>query len=289
MGKRKFAGRSYVWLYSILVLVVTWTISITLFTDPNLDTDSIIVIIPIAVAMFSPALLALIFKKITYKGRKIKSVFSIKTLNKKSLLFGIFYPIVFIFLCVLIALVLNIGEIDYKRIPKLGEVFQIVVSIIINMIIILGEEYGWRGYLLPELTKDYGKIKATVIVGIVWALFHIPAIYLSAKASGMSNPLMVCIIQAFAAFVFSFSFSYCYYLSGNIIPVLIMHSIWNEINTAVLGSISSNNKGILQGNLLYINGEGIVGLVMGAALIYWFVRQFQKGRHFPALDIDSMS
>lgn len=286
MNKRKLSEKNYVGLYSIIVLVITWIISITLFSDPELDTNSIIVIIPLAIAMFSPALLALIFKRITYKNKKIKSVFSVKTLNKRSFLFGIFYPVVFIFVCVLIALVLNIGEVDYQRIPNLSEIFQIIVSVFINLLIVLGEEYGWRGYLLPELTKDHGKIKATVIVGIVWALFHIPAIYFSAIASGMSNPLMVCIVQAFAAFAFSFSFSYCYYLSGNLIPVLFMHSIWNEINAAILGNVSSNSKGILHGNLLLINGEGIIGLVLGSILIYWFIRQFQKGKHFSVSEND---
>ncbi len=62
-----------------------------------------------------------------------------------------------------------------------------------------------------------------------------------------------------------------------------MHSIWNEINTLVLGNISSNKQGILHGNLLYINGEGIVGLVIGALLVLWFVAQFRKEKKISTL------
>lgn len=278
MNIQKSKDRKYIVWYCVIVLAFTWVISIALFTNPKLDTNSITVIIPIAFGMYFPAILAFIFKRIQYRNIKIKSQFSMKTLNKKSLLFSIFYPIVFILLCFVIALIFNIGEMDYKKIPNLSGIFQIIVSIFINVIIVIGEEYGWRGYLLPELTKDHGKIKATVIVGIVWALFHVPVVYLSAKASGMSDPLFVCIVQAFDVLVFSFSFSYCYYLSENLIPVLFMHSIWNEINTLVLGNLTSNEHGILKGNLLYINGEGVLGLVLGALFVLWFIIKFRKAK-----------
>ncbi len=279
MINQKFAKRNYAFWYSALVLIVTWLISFALFTDPELDTNSVFVIIPIALAMFFPAILAFIFKRIVYRNVKTRFQFSVKTLNKKSLLFAVFYPIVFILLCFFIALIFNKGEIDYKKIPDLSDMIQIILSIFINMIILLGEEYGWRGFLLPELTKNYGKLKATVLVGIVWGLFHVPVTYLSAKASGMSEPLIVCLVQASVVFVFSFSYSYCYYLSENLIPVLLMHSIWNELNMLVLGNISSNDQGILHGNLFYLNGEGVLGLVLGFPLAFWFIVQFRKGKN----------
>lgn len=283
MTHHKLSKKSYTLLYSVFVLVFTWVVSIALFSDPNLNTDSIVVIIPLALAMFFPAILAFIFKRIMYRNTKSMSQFSLKTLNKKSLLFAILYPILFILLSFLIVLVLQIGKINFKEIPNFSGVIKIIVAIFINMIILIGEEYGWRGYLLPELTEKHGKIKATVFVGLVWALFHVPVVYLSAKASGMSDPLLVCLIQAGCAFVFSFAFSYCYYLSKNLIPVLLMHSIWNEINTLVLGNISSNKQGFLHGNLLYINGEGIVGLVIGALMVLWFIALFRKEKKINTL------
>jgi membrane protease YdiL (CAAX protease family) len=242
--------------------------------------------IPLLAAMFIPGIFALIFKRIQYKNVKARYLFSIKKPNKKSLLFGILYPIVFAFFCAAIALVMNIGSIDYDKIPDLKGVINIIISIVGNMIIVLGEEYGWRGYLLPELTKTKGKIKATAIVGIIWAFYHIPAIYLLARIAGVSNPLLVCIIQAGVAFVFSFSFSYCYYLSQSLIPVILMHAAWNEINNTILGNITGKNTGVLQGNLLYINGEGVIGLALGTILVCWFIRQFKKENKFIDLRSD---
>ena len=41
-----------------------------------------------------------------------------------------------------------------------------------------GEEIGWRGYLVPRLAAALGPVKATLITGSVWALWHFPAIFL---------------------------------------------------------------------------------------------------------------
>lgn len=42
----------------------------------------------------------------------------------------------------------------------------------------LGEELGWRGYLLPTLESRVGTIWATVVIGLVWWLWHLPLFFL---------------------------------------------------------------------------------------------------------------
>ena len=46
----------------------------------------------------------------------------------------------------------------------------------------LGEELGWRGYLLPRLLRQYSPLKASILVGIVWAAWHFEILFHSVAA-----------------------------------------------------------------------------------------------------------
>jgi len=48
----------------------------------------------------------------------------------------------------------------------------------------MGEEFGWRGYLLPRLIKRFGLLKAATLLGILWEVWHLPMHYMAYRAYG---------------------------------------------------------------------------------------------------------
>jgi membrane protease YdiL (CAAX protease family) len=60
---------------------------------------------------------------------------------------------------------------------------SLIVGPTINGIFGFGEEFGWRGYLLPKL-MPLGKVKAYTILGIIWGLWHAPLILLGFNYPG---------------------------------------------------------------------------------------------------------
>lgn len=252
--------------YIVAVLLITWIITILLFINPVTGKKNF------ALVMFIPAILAIIFNKITQE----KQMDLLKNATLKSLLFGIFYPIAFVSVCSLIAQFTGLGNISVNGTSAFKTIIFIITTATIGLFSAWGEEYGWRGYLLPKLTNTHGKTKATIIVGIVWGLFHVPAVFMLARASGIGNPLLLCAVQAFSAFMFSFPSSYCYYSSGSLLPVLFLHSVWNTANPFMLGDIYMNTPGLIKGNLIQINGEGILGCMVGAIMIFYFIKLFKS-------------
>ncbi len=54
-------------------------------------------------------------------------------------------------------------------------IYAIIASPILNLISTFGEEFGWRGYLLPKL-QVFGEKKAVLLTGVIWGVWHWPVI-----------------------------------------------------------------------------------------------------------------
>lgn len=57
-------------------------------------------------------------------------------------------------------------------------VVAVPINAIISSIVLgigpLGEELGWRGFMLPRLLERYGEFSSSILLGLVWAFWHLP-------------------------------------------------------------------------------------------------------------------
>jgi membrane protease YdiL (CAAX protease family) len=67
----------------------------------------------------------------------------------------------------------------------------VVIGIILGTLLGGGqEEFGWRGFAQPELQERYGTLRAAVVVGVFWGLWHLPQ-FLPGGFRSDWGPLMV--------------------------------------------------------------------------------------------------
>ena len=50
----------------------------------------------------------------------------------------------------------------------------LVLGPIMNFVTCFGEEWGWRGYLLPKMSEKFSTIPMLLICGVIWGLWHAP-------------------------------------------------------------------------------------------------------------------
>ena len=62
--------------------------------------------------------------------------------------------------------------------PSFGIALAGVVFLLFQ-VLVNGEEFGWRGYAVPKLQVRHTSLVASLIIGVVWALWHVPK-YLTA-------------------------------------------------------------------------------------------------------------
>ncbi len=88
----------------------------------------------------------------------------------------------------------------------------------------LGEEFGWRGYLMPALSVRLKWRIASLVVGILWGLWHIPLFFLPGTAQSQMS-IDVFLLNILASSVI---FGWLYERTqGSVLPALILHTSLN--------------------------------------------------------------
>lgn len=88
----------------------------------------------------------------------------------------------------------------------------------------LNEELGWRGFALPELLKRYNRLTATLMLGAVWAVWHLPLFFMPGTGKTPATFLNYCLV----VMALSFMLTLLHVKSGGslLLPVLF-HNAFN--------------------------------------------------------------
>lgn len=125
-----------------------------------------------------------------------------------------------------------------------------VAGIVFGGLMILGEEMGWRGTQLPLLQETRGALWSSTLVGLTWAVWHLPLLLMFAApeegtdASALGNFLGIAIPYVLMSIPLAIAHTFAFNSArGLLLVVIIAHSLSNAFN-ADMGPIAGSEEQI---------------------------------------------
>jgi membrane protease YdiL (CAAX protease family) len=107
--------------------------------------------------------------------------------------------------------------------PVIAVPVLFLVSLLIN-----GEEMGWRGFALPRLQARFSALTASLILGAIWAGFHLP-LFWTVGSTQAGQPILGFLLSIVASSVIV---TWLYNNTSSLLLVLLFHAsvnTWSQI------------------------------------------------------------
>jgi membrane protease YdiL (CAAX protease family) len=88
----------------------------------------------------------------------------------------------------------------------------------------LGEEPGWRGYALPRLQTLLGPLRASLLLGVLWAFWHLPLFLVKEWTSYPFVYYVMWVVGVSLIITFAFNLS-----RGSVVVAVVAHSAANAV------------------------------------------------------------
>ena len=147
------------------------------------------------------------------------------------------------------------------------------IGFAIGMVLAMGEEVGWRGYMLPHLAA-IGPLRAMLLVGFLHGTWHLPLILMTPYYHSDGNLLVVVPLFLVTLTLAGVFYGWLRLTTGSVWPVVIAHAVFNDVLNALDGVTVAKVPGALE----YVGGESGVLVIAGLVAIAVFVaRRIRTG------------
>ena len=193
----------------------------------------------ISLGMLAPAAAHIITRKITGEGFRLSGkdsmMLGIDLKGKKWLFFlvAVILPVIYATLgdvIIWLSCPEAFGITDVRPFVAITYPLLAVVSGVVLSFAALGEELGWRGYMMPKLIELIGMPKAIITGGIIWGLWHAPLTCVGHNY-GMDYPgfpYVGIILMCLMCMALGTVLTYVTIKTGSIWPAAFMHAINNS-------------------------------------------------------------
>lgn len=160
----------------------------------------------------------------------------------------------------------------------------IVLSPVLNCLTCFGEEWGWRGYLVPKVNERLSFVPTVLVTGVIWGLWHAPLTVIGHNYGvGYPGwPLLGIFAMCIFCIVIGTLFSYLSLKAKSCLPAVIGHGAVNGfVGAAALFSLSGGNPFI---GPMPIGILGGIGFIVAAIVCCALMRREEKRASSPVAE-----
>jgi membrane protease YdiL (CAAX protease family) len=126
----------------------------------------------------------------------------------------------------------------------------------------MGEEIGWRGYMLPRL-KTLGVFRAMLVVGFLQGVWHLPIMLATPWYHSSGNGLIVVPLFLVTLTLAGVLLGYLRFTTGSVWPCAIAHATYNVAWDILSGFTAGSSTETLE----YVAGESGILPILGLSLV----------------------
>lgn len=135
-----------------------------------------------------------------------------------------------------------------------GLIFITLINTLINGP--LSEEAGWRGFALPRLESRFGSLISSLILGIIWACWHLPFYFIEQRMPFYIFIILVIVITILMTWGYNST-------KGSLLITVIFHFSFNFNGAFITGIL-----GLLPMMIFYIGGSVMIGIYVIVVIIF---------------------
>lgn len=142
-------------------------------------------------------------------------------------LLGYFAPVLYALVTYVLIWASPLGDFDWGALDRLqARWYLLIPGSIQSCLLALGEEIGWRGFLVPRLARFSSFDRTSIVSGLVWAVWHYPLILFAGYSGGL--PAWYSVLCFTVTLVgISYLFAWITLKSGSVWPAMLLHASHN--------------------------------------------------------------
>ena len=256
-----------IWSFLIINYAISWSFLYPCYRIIQLEGKITSLALIGLLGAYGPTIAALIVQRIIDKNQfrlLIRNLIKVKT-SIGHVLFIVIAPITFYLVAYFLSAIVFDGSLSFNlALGMSGIAFWVLAALPFGP---MGEELGWRGFMLPKLLEKHSLLKSTVFVGLAWGVWHLASFTFPGATIPEFLEVSIWSVLLYFCYTIALSFVFTYVFlktKGSIFYAILLHAFFNAASNITFDFFeeTTNFSILLSSYIINLTLAGICGWLL---------------------------